>query len=704
VPETSPLQGLSSVTAPALAPDLVGKSLFLIDGANLAYRSYFAFIRAPLTNSRGLNTSAPFGFTQTLTKLIDDAKPDYLAVVWDPKGPTERHETYAEYKAHRKPMPDDLREAMPYIRKLVDAYNIKTVELAGIEADDVIGTIALNLATQGLKCFIVSSDKDFLQLVTDDIRLYNLRKGWTELEVLGPEETLAKWGVGPEGIRDVLALMGDASDNVPGVPGIGKKTAVKLIAEHKTLEGVYENLPTLRGKKLKERLTEHREQAELSRDLVTIRTDLELEDVDLEAFELREPDLERLLPLLRELEFKDIAERLARKAPTRAQHVPITVESVTGEFGSLLAKLEAADRVAIEVIAEPGDPAVAKVLGVAFAVDPDHAYFVPTRVESMPGSLFAGLADRGRLQELLERIGPWLRSDKPKLGHGLKTAVRALAEHDATLGGVCFDTRLASYMIDPSRRLHALSDLTPHYLGETLPDSAHSAVLKKAKLLEALGSDELAQLGGLRAAYAMRLAAPLERALDTLTLMRPYREIELPLIPILVSMERAGVRLDLPLLEKISVEFEDRLAVLTDAITEIAGETFNIDSPKQLQAILFDKHQIHKELGVRVKRTKTGYSTDQTVLEQLSAHPIVDKILAYRQLRKLKGTYVDALPQLADANQRVHTTLNQDVTATGRLSSNQPNLQNIPIRTEEGRRIRAAFDSGSWPTSPRTRP
>jgi DNA polymerase-1 len=673
---------------PESASEARARTLFLIDGANLAYRSFYAFIRAPLTSSRGLNTSAPFGFTQTLLKLIEQERPDAIAVVWDPGGPTERHARFADYKATRRAMPDELRESLPLVHQVVDGFRVPSIAIPGIEADDVIGSLARRAEREGMRVYVVSSDKDFLQLVSDRVRCYNLTRGFAELEVMGPGEVLAKWGVGPERMRDLLALSGDASD---GVPGIGPKTAQALLAEHGSLDAIYQDLDRVKQKAAREKLRAHRADAELSRDLVTVRTDVEV-PVDLAELAAKPPDLDRLRALFLELEFTNLIERLAGQAPKPAAaplvHTIIDA-GADGEVAALARELAGAERVAVHLLVD-GPPDRGAIAGIAFATA-DRTTCLATADEGMPGTLFAAPALDGRaLDRALAALRPWLEdAARPKLVHDSKVVWRALRAHGVELRGVALDTLLASYTIDPSLRGHDLEALAERSLGAALPPLPAPAKGKGG--LAALGRAALAQLAAARAHAVLRLAPGLEDALRALDLDRVYRDVELPLVPLLGRMEEAGIRIDRERLARLGAELAGQLQALEGEIHAIAGERFHIDSPKQLSQVLFERLAIHKALKVRVKKTTTGYSTDQSVLESLAAHPIVAKLLDYRLLRKLKGTYVDLLPGLADGRGRVHTTFHQAVTATGRLSSSDPNLQNIPIRTEQGRRVRAAF-------------
>lgn len=686
---------MSSETPPAQPP-----RLFLVDGANLAYRSYFAFIRQPLVTSKGLNTSGAFGFTQTLLKLLEEEKPEYIAIVWDPPGETERSRLFADYKATRQKMPDEMDDALPYIDKIAEGFRVAQVMVDGWEADDVIGTLAVRAADQGIDVYIVSSDKDFLQLVRPNLRLYNLRKGWADLEILGPEETRAKWGVGPERIRDILALMGDASDNIPGVPGIGEKTAAELIGEFGSLENVLANAERVKRKNVREALLANKVNARLSYDLVTIRTDAPI-DLDLERFRRREPDPEVLAPLFLELEFSQFLSKIGTKArgPLEVDYRIVREEA---ELDELIACLRRANEFAFDTETTGLNPLEADIVGFSFACEEGKAHYVPTFTPGIPGTLFSKpRIDEPWLRKVIAKLKPLLEDETVKKGgQNVKFDILALSRYGVEVRGIAFDTMIASYICDPSARLHNLDALALRYLN--LQKQTTEQVIGKGRTQISMFDiplEEVARYAAEDADFTLRLHHVFWPKICALQCETLYQEIELPLISVLARMERAGVKIDTGILARLSTEYDARLDALAEEIYALVGERFNIDSPKQLALILFEKLEVHKKLGVRVKKLKTGYSTDAEILEQLAEDPAVSKILEYRSLRKLKGTYLDALPGLVAKDGLVHTSFNQAVAATGRLSSSDPNLQNIPIRGDEGRKIRAAF----VPRSPENR-
>jgi DNA polymerase-1 len=669
------------------------EKLFLIDGANLAYRSFFAFMRHPLVSSKGLNTSGAFGFTQTILKLIEDEKPDYLAVVWDTEGETERSRVYPEYKATRSKMPEEMEDSLPYIARIVDGFRIPQILVDGAEADDVIGTLAVKAADRGLDVYIVSFDEDFLQLVRPNLRLYNLRKGWDELEVVGPEETRAKYGVGPDRIRDLLALTGDPSDNIPGVKGVGDKTAIELIAEHGSLEGVIAHAAEIKRKNVREALLGGgAESARLSYRLVTIDTNLPVE-LDLEALRRRDPDAEALIPIFLELEFSQFIQRIPGRA---AREVEVDYRIVRDEaaLDEMIARLERSAEFAFDTETTGLDPLEADIVGFSFSCEEGKAYYVPTYTPGIPGTLFSRPhVDEPWLRRVVARLKPLLEDPgRRKGGQNVKYDILALSRYGVNVRGISFDTMIESYICDPSLRQHNLDALALRYLN--LRKTATEELIGKGKgrisMLD-LPLEEVARYAAEDADFTLRLHKVFEPKICGLALERLYQNVEVPLISVLARMERAGVKIDSEVLARLSREFEARLDALAEEVHAAAGERFNLDSPKQLATVLFEKLEVQKKLGVRVKKLKTGYSTDAAILEQLTDHPVVAKIMEYRSLRKLKGTYLDALPALVGRDGLLHTSFNQAVAATGRLSSSDPNLQNIPIRGEEGRRIRAAF-------------
>jgi len=633
------------------------KKLILIDGYHNVFRAFYAI--RELSNSRGEPTNAVFGFLQILRKILRDEAPDYIGVAWDVSDETTaRRELFAEYKAHRAPMPEELRPQIPRIRQVIEAFRIPRLELERYEADDVMGTLSRKAAAAGLDVVLVTADKDMFQLVGDGVSLYHSGRNKLYDAALVEED----FGVPPAQVADVLALMGDAVDNVPGVPGIGEKGAKNLVREYGSVEALLERAEEVTRKSYREGLTEHRDQAMLSKELVTIHTDLPI-DLHLEALETEEPDVEALRTLYSELEFRTLFEELgASGAP---QDAGPEIEVVTS--GDALAAIELAGEV--EIVLLPGEEPVAVALAAG-----EHAVLVDLRDEALAA------AARARLAGLL--ADPELEL----VGHDLKEAMRLAG--GARPACRRFDTQLVSYLLRTSSHGHPFEELAFERLG-VQPKPWKEMGFDRGNAPEP-GSQALVAAARERLDLVRRLVPGLRSELEADASAEVYRTIEAPLTPLLVVMEEAGIALDVAYLEAMSGEMGEELAALETEIHALAGEQFNIQSPKQLGVILFEK------LGLPVKRRtqKTkSWSTDAATLEGLAAdgHELPQRILRYREVSKLKSTYVDALPQMVGADGRVHTRFQQAVAATGRISSNNPNLQNIPIRTEQGQKIRHAF-------------
>ena len=656
------------------------KTLYLIDGSALAYRSYFAFVRNPLINSKGENTSAVFAFTRSLLKILDEEKPDYMAVVFDTPEPTFRHEEYAEYKAQRPRMPDEMADQLPRIKEVIRALNIPIVELPGYEADDVIATLAKRAAEQGLDVTIVTGDKDLVQLVTDRIRIYNPKPGGKEPEVITVETAPEKLGVRPEQIPDYLGLAGDSVDNIPGVKGIGPKGAVDLLKTFGSLEKIYEHLDQVKPRYRKV-LEEQKEQALLSKQLATVQADAPV-DVDLEDLRLGEPNRDELVRLFRELEFKSLLERFTHNS--ESDEADYRVIRTREELDWLVNELRRVGTFAVDLETTSLNPLDAQIVGLSFSWRAGFACYVPVRA---PIFDVLELGER----EVLEALKPVLEdSSLRKVGQNIKYDLLVLRQAGVELNGVYFDTMVAAYLLNPSERQHNLDLLSLELLNyKKIPtsDLIGKRGSKQLSMAE-VPLDQIARYACEDADITWRLYELLEPRLEQAGLMPLFRDVEMPLVLVLADMEHWGVKLDVDYLRQMSRELAEQLRELEKKIYAVAGEPFNINSPKQLSRILFEKLKLPAR-----RRTKTGYSTDARVLEELARqHELPRLLLEYRELAKLKSTYVDALPEMVNPRTgRVHTSFNQTVTATGRLSSSEPNLQNIPIRTELGRRIRRAF-------------
>jgi DNA polymerase-1 len=668
-----------------------GKRVFLIDGSAMFYRAYFAFARNPLINSKGENTSASFGLVNSLLKIIREEDPDYLAVVFDTKEPTFRHEKYPEYKSTRAKMPEELVDQLPRIQQVVKALNIASFELQGYEADDVIGTFAVKAAALGCEVWCVTGDKDFFQLVNERIRIYTPGKASEAPEKLGREEVKRKFGVYPERVIDKLALMGDSSDNVPGIPGIGPKTAVKLLEQFESFDGVLEGAEQITSANIRQKVVSNKDSALLSRELVTIHTETPL-PFDLEALKRRAPDPELVRKLFVELEFTSLLKQIlpdavtaaANQEKTRTPTSYHTVESLA-ELKKLVATLGKAAIIAVDTETTSLDPLEAKLVGVSLSDQANSAYYIPLGHSLDSGRNLPLEESLSLLKDLLEnkRVG--------KTGQNVKYDLQVLRRHGIEIDPISFDTMLASYVLNPSGRQHSLSALAlRHFNYQMQPITDLIGSGKGQKTFDVVPVDKATAYSGADADYTFRLHAVLAPEIDRLELSSLYYDIELPLISVLANMEQTGIRVDDKFLAELSVQMDSQLDDVKRKIFQIAGGQFNINSTQQLSHILFEK------LGLPTKgktAKKTGFSTDVSVLEELSRlHEFPRRILEYRQTTKLKSTYVDAIPALINPRTgRVHTSFNQTIAATGRLSSTNPNLQNIPVRTEEGREIRKAF-------------
>jgi len=690
------------------APPKEAPRLFLIDAYALIYRAFFAFINRPLTNSRGENTSAPFGFANFLLSIRENHKPDYLAIVFD-KGMSKREEMYPEYKATREKMPDELAASLPRIREMVAGFHDPVVEVEGFEADDVIGTLAIQARDSGLEAVIVSGDKDLYQLVGPGIFLLNPGRGGptgVEPEWVSESNAGDKFGIPPDQIPDYLALVGDSSDNVPGAPGVGPKTAVKLLHEYGDLESILANAPNLSGKRARESLTENADLVRLSKRLVTIQSDVPV-SLDLEELKVRDPDREALRKLFIDLEFRRLAERFtgSGKAPAegetapKAEEIPVDYRLVGSveEVDDLVARIRKAGAFAVDTETTSQEATQADLVGISLSWTSGEAYYLPL-AHRRSGELALDDGGEGAPANLPPLDSPEMRSlvklledpEVEKFGHNLKYDLIVFERAGIEVRGVTFDTMVASYVLDPNRRQHGLDALALTLLGHRMIPYAEVAGKGKSQIcFSEVTLDRAREYACEDADYTLRLKELFEPQLAEQKLDGLFRDLEMPLVPVLARMEMNGIRIDVPFFREMNERLESDLRGIREGILDLAGEEFNLNSTPQLREILFEK------LGLPViKKTKTGPSTDASVLEELAAmgHELPIQLLEYRQLEKLRNTYVDALPRLVNPSTgRIHTSFNQTVAATGRLSSSDPNLQNIPIRTELGREIRKGF-------------
>lgn len=667
-----------------LFPGSKKKEVFLIDGSAYIYRAFHAI--KPLNNSSGLPTHAVYGFTSTLRRILREKEPEYLAVAFDTKGPVFRHKISADYKANRPPMPEDLVPQIPYIHKMVAAYKLLSMSVDELEADDLIASAARLLVEQGCKVVIVSGDKDLLQLVSEDITLWDPMNDRL-MDVAAVEE---KYGLKPEQLLDYLSLTGDSADNIAGVPGVGPKTAQKLLAEYKTLDGLYEQIDSLKKSKMKERLIAHKTDAFLSRDLVRLEEKAKVED-DIQAYQVGEPDPEALRELLTELEFFTLlkSDVPAAKVTTDGFFLIRQRDELAQLVKQLEEQLQGTGHIVVDTETTSLDPLEAKLVGISLCVDTEQAWYLPCGHRDDEGEL---LPDQLTLQDIADLIGPLLTDPSlAKIGHNLKYdyAILAAPQNGGIRpAGPLYDTMLGAWLLDPGRRSYKLDDLCQELDLQLTPFSEVVDGDKTPDAFCRVAPDKAKDYSCEDVYGSLRLFEEQRTELEKQELWQLFSEVEGALIPVLAAMEETGILLDKEVLQGLTEEFGARLDELKKEIYALAGHAFNINSSQQLAEVLFD------ELGLpKGRKTKTGYSTDVKVLEKLShKHELPARILRFRNLAKLKSTYVDKLQtHISPVSGRVHSSFNQWGTATGRLSSSNPNLQNIPIRTEEGRRIRSAF-------------
>jgi len=692
------------------------KKLFLLDAMALIYRAHFAFSKTPRINSKGMNTGAALGFTNSLLEILKKEKPTHIGVAFDTSTPTFRHEEFPAYKAQREEQPEDIRVAIPYVKKIVEAFNIPVLIMDGYEADDIIGTIARQAGEEGYKVYMMTPDKDFAQLVTDNVFLYKPAFMGNAVDILGIEEVKKKFDIDRvEQVIDILGLQGDAADNIPGIPGVGAKTAIKFLKQYGSVEGLLEHTDELKGK-MKEKVEANKEQALLSKKLATIKVDVPL------AFEpdklvLDEPNEEALRELFEELEFRTIMKRVLGEEPAAPSKSSAKVDPAqmsmftdTPEEGAekdeepeerrtlantkhqyhlidtpelredLITYLSIQDEFCFDTETTDLEPTDAELVGLAFSYVAGEAYYVPFPADQKEAQKIAD-----EFKEVLEN------EDITKIGQNLKYDIQVMRNYGIRVKGKMFDTMLAHYLLDPETR-HNMDVMAENYLNYS-PVSITDLIGKKGVKqgnMRDVPVEDVVEYAGEDADITLQLKHLLEKEIKENNLEKLLHEVEEPLSYVLAEMEYEGVKIDKDALAKMSKELETAALEAQEKIFELAGQEFNIASPKQLGEILFDK----MKLVDKPKKTKTGqYATGEEILSKLAnEHEIADKILEFREYQKLKSTYVDALPKLISKKDgRVHTDYRQAVAATGRLSSNNPNLQNIPIRTEKGRLIRKAF-------------
>lgn len=690
--------------------------LFLLDAYALIYRAYYAFIKNPRINSKGFNTSAILGFVNTLEEVLKKENPTHIGVAFDPAGPTFRHEAFEQYKAQREETPEAIRLSVPIIKEIIRAYRIPILEVPGYEADDVIGTLATEAGKQGIPTYMMTPDKDYGQLVSDKVFMYR-PKHTGGFEVMGIEEVKSKFNIqSPAQVIDMLGLMGDSADNIPGCPGVGEKTAQKLVAEFESIENLLEHTDRLKGA-LKTKVETNKEVIAFSKFLATIKIDVPV-SLDMDALKREAPDESKLRQIFEELEFRTLIDRILKKEEGPAP-LPLFADKTEAVQGDLFAffsangtngaensKLETLDSLQckyylidsedkrsdlIQKLLTSGilsldtettgtEPMEAELVGMSFSIAENEAFYVPVPCE------------RSEALKIVNEFRPVFENEKSlKVGQNIKYDMIVLQNYGVEVKGALFDTMIAHYVLQPELRhgMDYLAEIYLHY--QTIPiDELIGPKGKNQKNMRDLAPEEVYRYACEDADVTLKLKKVLEKELKENDAEALFYEIEMPLVPVLVAIERNGVLLDTEALKASSAHFSAQLENIEKEIYALAGETFNIASPKQVGEVLFDKLKIVE----KAKKTKTGqYVTSEEVLESLRhKHPVVEKILEHRGLKKLLGTYIDALPQLINPHTgRVHTSFNQTVTATGRLSSSNPNLQNIPIRDENGKEIRKAF-------------
>lgn len=687
---------------------MADKKLFLLDAYALIFRAYYAFIRNPRINSKGLNTSAIFGFVNALEDILKNQKPSHIAVVFDHKSPNVRVQEYPFYKANREETPEDIRKAEPWIREIVKAYNIPILEMEGYEADDVIGTLSQQAAEEGFTVYMMTPDKDFGQLVDDNIYIYKPGRQGKKAEVLGTKEICEKYDLdSPKQFIDILGLMGDAVDNIPGVKGVGEKTAMKLISQYKSIEGVYEHIDEIKGK-LKEKLENDKEKAIISKKLATIILDAPTK-LDAKSLEIEDIDKTTLEELFSQLEFRTLGRRVlgdefsisatpqtgqgdlfaqVQSEETSTISDMKTLENTKHDYQlvdgekerqELINKILSSDEFVFDTETTGLNPISDEIVGLAFSVKPGEAFYVP-----MP-------EDQAETGKIMKEFQPVFSSDRVKIAHNLKFDYKVLKHYDISISEPFYDTMLGHYIAYSSAR-HKMDLLAENYLNYQ-PKPIEELIGKKGprqKSMRSVPIDKVTEYAGEDADITLQLKPIIEKQVKERSDGTILKNIELPLIPVLAEMEWEGIQVDKDFLKSYSDELGEEVKTITASVYKIAGAEFNLDSPKQLGTILFE----HMKLPYKGSKTKTGqYSTNEDTLSKLKdEHEIILLILDYRELTKLKSTYIDAIPELINPDTgRVHTTFNQTIAATGRLSSLNPNLQNIPIRTERGRKIRTAF-------------
>ncbi|MGD9201688.1 MAG: DNA polymerase I [Chitinispirillia bacterium] len=658
------------------------KQIYLIDGHALAYRAYFAFLQNPLSNSKGQPTGAVFGFANYLIRILQEFKCQNIMVAFDSPKPSFRKEIYKEYKANRKKMDDDLISQIPLIFQLVECFNIPYLMKDGLEADDIIACITQKARCKGYRVYLISKDKDLMQLVSENVQMLIPETGG-KFTVFGPEEVKKKMGVPPGQILDLLSLMGDSSDNIPGIPGVGPKTAVKILSQVKSTDILLKDISVIKNQKLKQKIEDNIENLNISKKLATLKFDIDIE-IDIENFRSKPINRNECISFFKEMEFTSLLKTLL-KSPTFESyaktefnvHIPADMAELTG----IADKIHKQGYLSIDTETTSLEPHSALLVGISFSLSDKEAFYIPVGHNS---------GKNLPVNETLSILKPVIESKKiKKIGQNLKYDYQIFKKYGITLNGISFDTMIAAYIIDPGKRQYNMDALALQWLNiKTISIESLIGKGKNQKSFAAVSVDEAASYAGEDAIIPLKLRDVLYPILKERNLIDLFQNIEIPLIPVLAEMEWTGVEIDKSLLNMLSGKYNKKLDEISNEIYTLAGEEFNLNSPKQISEILFSKLKLPKS-----KKIKTGFSTDVIALEKLAVeYEIAGKLLEYRETQKLLSTYIDAIPIQVNSNSgRVHTSFNQTIAATGRLSSTGPNLQNIPIRTDSGKRIREAF-------------
>jgi len=665
------------------------KRLFIIDGYATLYRAHYALIRNPLTNTAGTPTSAVFGFANQVFQLIEDEKPDYLVAAFDSKGKNFRHELYTDYKANRSEMPDEIQTQLPYLWELLEAMNIPMLRVGGVEADDIIGTVAKMCDKENLQCNIVSGDKDFMQLINDKTFLYAPQARKRAKEIFDKKKVLEKWGVGPEHIIDLLGLMGDSSDNVPGVQGVGPKTAKKLIQDFGSIENIYEEIDNISNEKMREKLLNSKDNALLSKQLVTILTDVKI-DATINDFEKKEMDSSKLEDIFKELEFSGLLKKIGSNESINIESVKreksysnlITIDQLT----SFVSSVKENEWLSVDLETTSINPMVAEIVGFSFSMKKDTGVYVPIRFKDKKDNLFGD----DDLQAAIDILKPILENpDIPKTGQNIKYDALIMKRYGINLDGIAFDTMIAAHLISPNARSYKLDNLSISHLNyKMVPIKDLIGSGKNQITMDQVTLEDISFYAAEDADVVIELTEIFLKELKNQKLYNYFMAIEIDLLPVLIDMQFNGIFVDKDYLAIRSDEIGIKIDALHNEITKLADQDFNVNSSQQLAQILFDK----LELPMIKKR-----STAEAVLSELKhKHELPKLVLEYRKLFKLKNTYLDPIPtNINSISNRVHSSFNQTMTATGRLSSSSPNFQNIPIRTEDGKDVRKAIRAQS---------